>query len=95
MNVTETLGVLAGTIGVLMAASPMLQALRVHKIQRSEDVSVAFLVIFFLGAAAWLAYGVALGNAAIIVANIVGVLASAATISVVLYWRRRENGKGS
>jgi MtN3 and saliva related transmembrane protein len=73
-----------------MAASPMLQALRVHRMQRSEDVSVAFLAVFFAGAVAWLSYGIALGNMAIIVANAVGVLASAATISVVLYWRRRE-----
>lgn len=90
MGTTEALGVLAGTIGVFMAASPMLQALRVHKMQRSEDVSVAFLVVFFVGAAAWLSYGIALGNWAVIIANVVGVIASATTISVVMYWRRRE-----
>ena len=91
MDVTETLGVIAGTIGVFMAASPMLQAQRVHRMQRSADVSVAFLCVFFVGAAAWLAYGIALGNVAIIVANCVGVLASATTIAVVMYWRKREN----
>jgi uncharacterized protein with PQ loop repeat len=95
MDVTETLGVLAGTIGVLMAASPMLQAMRVHKMQRSEDVSVGFLSVFFIGACAWLAYGIALGNFAIIIANVVGVIASVATISVVMYWRRREKSSAS
>lgn len=91
MDTTTALGVVAGSFGVVMAAGPMLQARRVHKLRRSEDVSILFLAILFIGAVAWFAYGLALGNWAMLIANGVGMLASITTILVVRYWRKREN----
>lgn len=91
MDTTTALGVVAGSFGVVMAAGPMLQARRVHRLRRSDDVSILFLAILFIGAGAWLAYGVALMNWAMIIANVVGMTASLTTIFVVRYWRRREN----
>lgn len=90
MDTTTALGVVAGSFGVVMAAGPMLQARRVHRLRRSEDVSILFLAILFVGAIAWFAYGLALGNWAMLIANGVGMAASLTTIIVVRYWRKRE-----
>lgn len=90
MDTTSALGVVAGSFGVVMAAGPMLQARRVHRLRRSEDVSILFLAILFVGAIAWFAYGLALGNWAMLIANGVGMIASITTIIVVRYWRKRE-----
>jgi MtN3 and saliva related transmembrane protein len=88
--VTDVLGVLAGGFGVVMGASPLLQALRTHRRRSGSDVSLTFLIVLCFGGALWLAYGVALGNAALIVANLVGVIASGSTIAVTLRWRQIE-----
>ncbi len=90
MDVTATLSVLAGTLGILMGASLLLQALRAHKRRSSADISMPFLALLWIGGAAWLAYGIALGNAAMIVANTVGVLACTTAIAVSHYWRDGE-----
>lgn len=87
---TELLGVLAGAFGVGMGASPLLQAVKAHRRQSSADVSVSFLFVLLLGGLAWLAYGIALGNAPLIVGNTVGVLASSTAIVVAIRWRRRR-----
>ena len=95
MTVTSALGVLAGSFGVVMGASPLLQAIRAHRRRSSADVSLTFLLILALGGTAWLAYGVALGNAALIVANLVGVSASATAVAVTIYWRRNADALDS
>jgi uncharacterized protein with PQ loop repeat len=82
--------VLAGGFGVVMGAGPLLQALHSHRRESASDVSVAFLVVLLCGGTLWLLYGLALGNAAIIVANAVGVSSSAITIGVTVRWRRHE-----
>jgi uncharacterized protein (DUF3084 family) len=51
-------------------------------------------VVLICGGTLWLLYGLALGNTAIIVANIVGVASSATTLGVALRWRRRVEGAG-
>lgn len=84
------LALLAGGFGVVMGASPLLQALHSHRRESASDVSLAFLVVLICGATLWLLYGIALGNTAIIVANIVGVFSSATTLAVTLRWRRHE-----
>lgn len=90
MDTTTALGVVAGSFGVVMAAGPILQARRVHRLRRSDDVSILFLAILFVGAMAWFAYAVALMNWAMLIANAVGMVASLTTIIVVRYWRKRE-----
>ncbi len=95
MTVTSALGVLAGSFGVVMGASPLLQAIRAHRRRSSADVSLTFLLILMIGGMAWLAYGLALGNAALIVANLAGVSASATAVGVTTYWRRNGDAPGS
>lgn len=95
MTVTSALGVLAGSFGVVMGASPLLQAIRAHRRRSSADVSLTFLLVLLIGGATWLAYGLALGNAALIVANVAGVAASTTAVAVTVYWRRHGDAPGS
>jgi uncharacterized protein with PQ loop repeat len=89
VNAASVLAVVAGGFGVAMGASPLLQAVRAHRRRSAEDVSLAFLAILWCGGLAWLAYGLALGNTALTVANAVGVLCSGTALAVSLYWTRR------
>jgi len=88
MSPQSALALLAGGFGVLMGASPLLQAVRAHRRRSAEDVSLAFLATLWCGGLAWLAYGLSLGNPALIVANAVGVLCSGTALAVSLYWSR-------
>ncbi|HEY5144373.1 MAG TPA: SemiSWEET family transporter [Solirubrobacteraceae bacterium] len=92
MSAQSVLAVVAGAFGVLMGASPLLQAVRAHRRRSAEDVSLAFLATLWCGGLAWLAYGLALGNPALIVANVVGVLCSGTALGVSLYWSRPPAG---
>ena len=84
---TEYLAVAAATWGVAMAVSPLLQirAIRVHR--SSQGVSVAYQQVLLVGFILWLSYGIALGNAAIIVPNVVAAVVSIATILVSRHYR--------
>ena len=88
MSITDVLAVIAGAFGVGMGASPLLQAVRAHRRRSSADVSLPFLGVLLAGGSAWLAYGVALGNVALMIGNTVGVLSSSAAIAVTWRWRR-------
>ncbi|MDP4603222.1 MAG: SWEET family sugar transporter [Solirubrobacteraceae bacterium] len=94
MDITASLSVLAGTLGIFMGASPLLQAVRSHQRRSSDDISMPFLALLWIGGAAWLAYGVALGNIAMMIANTVGVLACTTAIGVSHYWRNGEPVEG-
>jgi uncharacterized protein with PQ loop repeat len=91
VTATSLLALLAGALGIVMGASPLLQALRAHRRRSAEDVSLAFIAILWCGGLAWLAYGVALGNAALVIANTVGVLSSGTALLVSLYWARQPS----
>lgn len=88
MTITDLLGAIAGTFGVAMGASPLLQASRAHRRRSAADVSLGFLLVLLAGGVAWLSYGIALGNLPLIAGNSVGVLASSTAIAVALRWRR-------
>jgi uncharacterized protein with PQ loop repeat len=90
MSLTDVLAVVAASFGIGMGASPLLQAARAHRRQSSADVSLTFLVVLFGGAVAWLSYGIALGNPALIVGNSVGVVGSATALAVTHRWRDRR-----
>jgi MtN3 and saliva related transmembrane protein len=83
VEATDYLGVLASSMGVLMALAPLLQMRRVLERRHSDDVSEPFLLVIGVGAGAWLAYGVALGDFFIVVPNVLAVLTNLATLVVV------------
>jgi uncharacterized protein with PQ loop repeat len=85
---TDTLGVVAATWGVLMAISPLLQMRRMLERRSSADVSIGYLAVLQIGFTLWAAYGVALPNAAIVVPNAVAFVVGGATIAVAVRHRR-------
>lgn len=84
---TDALGVLAASWGVLMAISPLLQIRRILHRRSSADVSITYLSVLQIGFTLWILYGWALGNAAIIVPNGVALVIGAATIAIALRHR--------
>jgi uncharacterized protein with PQ loop repeat len=87
--VTDTLAVLAATYGVVMALSPTLQIRRMFVRRSSEDLSISYFAVLLFGFGLWTAYGIALGNAALIVPNLVALVIGIATIVVALRFRNR------
>ncbi|MCV0402731.1 MAG: SWEET family sugar transporter [Chloroflexi bacterium] len=84
---TDALGFLAASWGVLMALSPLLQIRRMLGRRSSADISIAYLGVLEVGFTLWIAYGISLGNLAIIVPNTVAFLIGAATIAIVIRFR--------
>jgi uncharacterized protein with PQ loop repeat len=84
---TDALGAIAASWGVLMALSPLLQMRRVLDRRSSADISISYLAVLQVGFTLWVAYGFALRNAAIIVPNSVAFVIGLATIAVSLRYR--------
>jgi uncharacterized protein with PQ loop repeat len=84
---TDALGVLAASWGVLMALSPTLQIRRILERRSSSDISISYLAVLQIGFMLWVGYGIALGNAAIVVPNSVAFLVGVATILIALRYR--------
>ena len=85
---TDLLGVVAASYGVLMAVSPALQIRRMLERRSSADVSLGYLSVLEVGFLLWLAYGLALPNLAIVIPNTVAFAVGMATIVVALRFRR-------
>ncbi len=87
---TDVLGPLAASWGVLMALSPLLQIRRMLGRRSSADVSIAYLGVLEIGFALWIAYGVSLGNAAIVVPNSVASVIGLLTIAIAFRYRDHQ-----
>lgn len=81
MGVVELVGFGAATL-TTVAFVP--QAVLTWKQRRAEGVSLGMYVVFVLGVACWLAYGVLIGSAPIIVANTVTLLLAGFILSMKL-----------
>jgi len=90
--VTDALGVLAASWGVLMAVSPTLQIRRMLARRSSADVSLTYLSVLQIGFLLWVLYGWALGNPAIMIPNSVALVIGAATIAIAARYRNPEKG---
>jgi MtN3 and saliva related transmembrane protein len=86
---TDALAILAAGWGVLMALSPILQMRRILERRSSADVSISYLLVLEVGFLLWLAYGIALGNLAIVTPNAVASLIGLLTVVVTLRFRRQ------
>ena len=81
------LAVAAASWGVAMALSPLLQIRKILAHGSSRAVSAGYQQVLLVGFALWLAYGIALGNWALIVPNTVAAVVSATTIAVTYRFR--------
>jgi MtN3 and saliva related transmembrane protein len=88
MTTVDMLAIGAAIAGVLMAIAPTLQVRRMRRMRSSNDVSVLYLSMLDAGFVLWLAYGLALGNFAMIISNTASLTFMTVTISVALWYRR-------
>jgi MtN3 and saliva related transmembrane protein len=87
VHISDALAVIAASWGVLMAASPILQIRRMVERRSSDDLSLSYFSVLMVGFTVWAAYGISLGNLAIIVPNSVAFLIGLATIVIALRYR--------
>jgi MtN3 and saliva related transmembrane protein len=71
-----------------MAISPLLQIRRMLETRSSADLSLGYLAVLLIGFGLWIAYGISLGNLALIVPNSVALVIGLVTIGVALRFRR-------
>lgn len=71
-----------------MAVSPVLQIRKIVHHRSSHGVSLGYMTVLFVGFLLWLSYGIALGNWALIVPNVIAAVVIAAAIAVVVRYRR-------
>jgi MtN3 and saliva related transmembrane protein len=86
--VVTALAFAAATWGVAMAVSPVLQIRKIVKHRSSHGVSIGYMAVLFVGFLLWLAYGIALGNWALIRPNTVAAIVIVATIAIARHYRR-------
>lgn len=71
-----------------MAISPVLQIRKIVQHRSSHGISLGYMTVLFVGFLLWLSYGIALGNWALIVPNVIAAVVIAATMAVVVRYRR-------
>lgn len=84
---SDTLAILAGGWGVLMAISPTLQIRRILERKSSDDVSLRYYGVLLVGFTLWVAYGFSIGNPALIVSNSVAFIVGSATVVIARRYR--------
>lgn len=89
MNAVDVLAVSAATGGVLLGLAPALQIRKIVQRRSSEGVSLGYWVVLLASMSVWLAYGVALRNAAMMVTNTVAVTVGIAMLIVGWIFRVR------
>jgi uncharacterized protein with PQ loop repeat len=78
----DELAVAATAWGVVMGISPVLQIHRMLTTRSSADLSIGYFAVLMVGFALWVAYGLSIANAALIIANTVALVVGAMTIVV-------------
>jgi len=92
--VSDILAVVAATWGVFMAVSPLLQIRRMIQRRSSADLSLSYVGVLLIGFTLWMAYGISLGNWALIVPNGVAFTVGVATVLVARYYRTQPEPSG-
>ena len=88
MPETELLGLIAGTLTTL-AFLP--QVIKIWSSRSAQDISLGMFLLFSLGVALWLVYGIRLGDVPIIAANAVTLLLSLAILGMKFWFSRRQS----
>jgi len=93
VNAESTLAVVASSWGIVMGLSPTLQIRQMLRTRSSRDFSVASFVVLNIGFLLWLSYGLAIGNLAVAIPNVVAFTVGVTTVVVAL--RLRQSAAGS
>ncbi len=92
MAAVDLLAVAATGWGLLMGVAPGLQIRRMFQTQSSRDVSLGYLGLLTPGFVLWLAYGISIGNAPVMITNTVSLTFMLITIAIAWSFRRRGTG---
>jgi MtN3 and saliva related transmembrane protein len=84
----EVLDAAVTAFGIGMGASTLLQARRIVKRRRSDDVSIGMLLVLITGAILWLVYGFVHGLTAVIATNATWLIGGTLTLLATLWYRR-------
>lgn len=87
MTLAVLVGPLAAASGVVMALSPLLQARRIRKAGDSAEVSAGVFQTMRMNASIWLTYGIAAGNAVIVVPNVCALVTTTVTLVTINRFR--------
>lgn len=88
-NLPDVLGYAAASCTTL---SFVPQAWRIWRLRSADDISTPMYVIFICGVALWLVYGLVLGAAPIIAANVVTILLAGVVLAMKWHFRRARPG---
>ena len=81
MEGSEAVGLVAGA---LTTASFVPQVIKTWRTRRARDFSLPMLLLFTIGVALWLVYGVMIGSRPVIVPNVITLVLTAYILSVKL-----------
>jgi MtN3 and saliva related transmembrane protein len=87
MSTSSLLAIAAGSWGIAMSLSPLLQMRAIVRARTSAGVSSGYLLVLLVGFLLWLSYGIAIGNPALIATNAVAFLTYTATVITVRLYR--------
>ena len=85
MSLAESLGFVAGA---LVTCSIIPQLIRVVKLKSAREISMLFTALLLGGIITWLAYGIALGLAPVIIWNAIGAVLVAGLLYAKLKYGR-------
>ncbi len=83
MNLADITGAVAA---ILTTVSFVPQAVRIIKTRHTHDISLPMYALFSIGILLWLIYGILIGDAPIIAANIVTLALSLTILILKLRW---------
>lgn len=84
---SDTLAIIAGGWGVLMAISPTLQIRRILERGSSDDISLRYYSVLLVGFALWIAYGLSIANPALVISNSCAFVFGSATVLIARRYR--------
>ena len=86
----DFIGLVAGALTTI-AFIP--QLLKIYASKSGKDVSARMFVIFSIGVALWLAYGILIGSLPVIIANTVTLALSLAIMGLKVRYARRDRAR--
>jgi len=84
---------LVGSIGAVCTTGAFVpQALRVWRLKRADEISLATFAVFGVGTLVWLVYGLLIGSLPVILANAVTIVLALTIVVLKLNYDRGQHG---
>lgn len=83
--------IFATITGIAMSLGYYPQAWKIWKKKSADDISISSFVIFSIGTASWLFYGLYIHDIVILLSYILGVIGSWMTLFLSLWYRSKKN----